>query len=525
MTIVNKLKIFALLTLFCQGALLLGTVIGLDAAREAQDTAQRQENYSRQLVEIKASAVSTIMLDPALAETREVFGAAERNIAELQKAILGVIRRPELRQELQGILGAWQAYDQASREILSLAASDAPAANARVVPLYNARFKPFQSALEKFIAVRIAEAGESRSGAERTFDRVFWSVVSLMATGVVIILAFVFSLSRSLQSSLRDILLKLEPLRRGDLRERLPVAGNDELARVAAGVNGVVEEMQAVLLQVHGGADAVMTASLQLSSVSRQVAEGSASQSDSAAATASTVEQLTVGVASISEAAEEVRALSLASLKDAEQGSRSIQQVQAEIGKVKLAVDAIAGQVMDFVRNTNSITGMAGQVREIADQTNLLALNAAIEAARAGEQGRGFAVVADEVRRLAERSSQSAGEIAAVTEVLHRQSALVECSIDEGLAALESSRSNVGSVGETLVKARESVREACAGVDQVAAAVSEQKAASVEIARNTEAIATLAEQNSAASTESSLASGQLEQLARSLKAAVSHFKV
>ncbi len=217
--------------------------------------------------------------------------------------------------------------------------------------------------------------------------------------------------------------------------------------------------------------------------------------------------------------------MSNASLQDALKGSSSVEELQVEVSKVKAAVDMIAEHVNEFVHNTNSITSMAQQVREIADQTNLLALNAAIEAARAGEQGRGFAVVADEVRKLAERSSQSAGEITSVTQLLHSQSDLVVRSISDGLGALGTSLECIDVVAETLQHASASVRKASLGVEDVASSVREQKTVSADIANRVEQIAQAAEGNSESSQAASTASSEVADLAVSLNSAISRFQV
>lgn len=525
MTVVNKLRLFAALTILILGGILVATVFGLDHAEKALETAQRRESYGRQLVEVKAAAVSTIMLDPALAETRQVFDSAEKSISSQETKILATIKRPEIRNELKGILDRWHQYDQESRVLITLAATDPSSANAKTIPLYNSHFKPFQESLEKFIDTRIAEAEENRRAATGTYNRVYWTVISLLIGGTLVIMGFVLFLSHTLNGSMRGILAQLEPLKQGNLMERLPDGGRDEFAQVARGVNVFVSEMQQIVRQVQDGTHALTDTSTQLAAAAQQVAMSSANQSDAASSTAATIEQLTVGVASVADTAEEVRQLSQASLHDAVKGSQSVVQVTAEIEKVKAAVDTIALHVNDFISKSNSITGMTSQVREIADQTNLLALNAAIEAARAGEQGRGFAVVADEVRKLAERSSQSAGEIASVTAELNAQSAQVVRSIEEGLDALGASRSFVHSVGETLEMASESVRKASHGVDQVAASVQEQKTASAEIARNVEAIAQSAEENDAASRETFAAAKQIEDMARNLKSAITRFRI
>ena len=525
MMIRRKLQVLALVTVIGLGMILLATIVGLNSMHEAETSAQRREGYSLMLVEIKASAISTIMLDPTIKETRDVFTDAEKTIDELQAKVTGIIRRPELRETFKQLISKWVAYDQASRQLIALAGSDPKSANDQLVPLYNAQFKPFQTGLEKFVADRLIEAKEGRVNAQSVATRTYWTMISLIVVVAVINIALVIALSLSLQNSLTGILRKIGVLRQGDLTERLPANGGDELSQIATGVNDFIAEMQGILKNVLGSASEVSTAAAQLSSTARQVASSSASQSDSAASTAAAIEQMSVSVASIADTTSEVRQFSNASIEDAQKGDKSISELQNELAKVQSGVDAIATHVREFVGSTNSIAGMTQQIREIADQTNLLALNAAIEAARAGEQGRGFAVVADEVRKLAERSSQSAGEIAAVTEGLKSKSVMVDRSVNDGIDSLAASLEFVKNLAQILSSTTCSVRKTSSGVDDVTASVQEQKAASASVAQNVEAIAQMAETNRSASHESSQASERLEQLAVSLKGLIERFKV
>jgi methyl-accepting chemotaxis protein len=195
-----------------------------------------------------------------------------------------------------------------------------------------------------------------------------------------------------------------------------------------------------------------------------------------------------------------------------------------EIHSVQEAVNQIAGSVKEFVDSTRAIASMTQLIKEIADQTNLLALNAAIEAARAGEQGRGFAVVADEVRKLAEKSAQSANEIDQVTNLLNQKSGHVEETVQEGLHSLQATQEHIERVSVVLTEAGEAVTRSSEGVNDIAASVGEQSQASADIAQHVEQIAHMSEENHAAVESNTRDIERLEQLAHELQALVGRFK-
>jgi methyl-accepting chemotaxis protein len=227
----------------------------------------------------------------------------------------------------------------------------------------------------------------------------------------------------------------------------------------------------------------------------------------------------------VSASAQEVKATSDSSLRNAEAGSRSVSRLRQEIERIEQSVQGISRATDQFVTNSQTITGLTGQVKEIANQTNLLALNAAIEAARAGEHGRGFAVVADEVRGLAEKSSKAAAEIDTITQGIGNESQNLKNAIQVSTDILTESRGTLETVAGLLQESAVVVGKEHQGIDDINHSLSEQKNAGHEIGRSLESIATATEQTSAAARNTAASAQNLRTISANLQASVNRFKV
>jgi methyl-accepting chemotaxis protein len=310
----------------------------------------------------------------------------------------------------------------------------------------------------------------------------------------------------------------------GDLTRRLEVRSNDEIGQASTAFNQMMEKFSGLVHQVGESASQVSSASRELSGGASEVARGSHEQYLKSTATTEAVERMVKSIVSVAESTEKVHGQSRESLERSNAGNQSMAKLIGEVGMVEATVREIADTVTNFVKSTEAISNITREVKDIADQTNLLALNAAIEAARAGEQGRGFAVVADEVRKLAEKSSASAGEIDNITRALAQQSDAVQASISRGLSHIESSQGSMESVVGVLGAASSSVTLVGVGLDTIAKATEEQRAISTEAFRNIEAISEMARKNNGAIEQTASAAQTLESLADTLQSTVGRFR-
>ncbi len=358
---------------------------------------------------------------------------------------------------------------------------------------------------------------------------VFSMKIMLAAIGISIpLLLFIYIFIRTFVTRpLRDMTHGLMDIAQGegDLTRRLTIRGQDEIGQASMMFNQVMEQFQNLIRHVGESAGQVSVASRQLAAHATQVADSSHLQSDKTASVTSAIEAMAANVNSVSETSGTVRQLSLDSLEHQHEGNESLSELVGEIDSVESAGKQIAQSVNAFVSSTAAISTMTRQVKDIAEQTNLLALNAAIEAARAGEQGRGFAVVADEVRKLAEKSAQAASQIDGVTQSITHQSLVVGTAIEDGLSHLSSSQDSLEKVAIVLSEASGVVAQVSEGLNSITSATEEQRITASEVSQHAEAIAGMADENSKAAEDAAREAQHLESLAESLQETVGRFKV
>lgn len=310
----------------------------------------------------------------------------------------------------------------------------------------------------------------------------------------------------------------------GDLAFAVNLRAGDSES-LLAGISGMQQKLREMVAQVRAASAQLGQTAAQFTGMTGEIKTSTEAQSEAASGSAAAVEQMSVSIRSVADSAAEVDRQSAESLAGTHEGNESLSRMIGEIGEVEQTVTEIAATAGAFIESTQAINRMTREVRDIADQTNLLALNAAIEAARAGEQGRGFAVVADEVRKLAEKSAVAAREIDQVTHALGEKSGEVEAAIGRGNASLAASQEYLEQVAEVLGMVGAKVLAAHQGMTAISVSVQEQTAASNDIAGNIERIARMAEENIAVVRRTVAEAQQLEALALALSELAGRFKV
>ena len=308
----------------------------------------------------------------------------------------------------------------------------------------------------------------------------------------------------------------------GDLSVEIPVANTDSTSLLAA-MKVMQSNLQKLIGEIQTDADMVASAAKKMTIAAEDVACSSNQQSASSLVIAAAMEQLTVSINLISDSANRAQTISGDSELLMNETSGVVSEAVNRIAKIATVVEQASQTVRTLGQESENVSKIVLVIKEVADQTNLLALNAAIEAARAGEQGRGFAVVADEVRKLAERTTQSTQEITTMISSMQSSARDAVTCIEDAVANVNEGVILTKRVGESVSQLGASSHEVKGVIIDVSSALREQNAASNEIARNVEQIAQTGERNSGAVGAVAKAATELQQLANSLTDSARHF--
>jgi methyl-accepting chemotaxis protein len=311
----------------------------------------------------------------------------------------------------------------------------------------------------------------------------------------------------------------------GDLTKRVPASGTDEIAVLGNYFNQFIEKLQKMIGKVAHVTDKVASASVELSATAEEISKGTDTLTSRASQTAAAVEEMNATVSQVAQNSGKAATLAQETVKTAKDGGSVVSDTISGMQQLSDAVSSSATIIAELGKSSDQIGEIVRVIEDIADQTNLLALNAAIEAARAGEQGRGFAVVADEVRKLAERTTKATKEIGDMIRQIQQDTRGAVESMQQGTVKVTSGVDLVNRTGKALARIVEMVSESADMIRQIAVASEEQSVATQQIANDIENVAKVTKESASGANESAKASHDLSQLATELQGIVGSFKL
>ncbi|WP_245537264.1 methyl-accepting chemotaxis protein [Thiocystis violascens] len=362
-------------------------------------------------------------------------------------------------------------------------------------------------------------------------DAAFWRNAAFMGafglTMLLVVVSLALLTARSVVVPVREAAQAMLDIANGegDLTRRLDTTGRDEVAEMAAGFNQFAGKTERMVIAVGGATGEIASASEELSAITQSSSAGMDRQRGETQQVATAVTEMSATIKEIAKNAEDAAAAAFAADGHARKGGETVNGVLAANRQLAHEVEQIAASIRRFSAESLSIGSVLDVIRGIAEQTNLLALNAAIEAARAGEQGRGFAVVADEVRILASRTQQSTSEI-------HRMIENLQGGAQEAVAAIHKGETITADTLEQASQAQEALEQIVQSIGtirdmntQIASAAEEQAVAAQEIDRSVVNISDLSEESARNSEHTAAASLELSRLSTELRMLVGQFKV
>ncbi|WP_083251450.1 methyl-accepting chemotaxis protein [Acidihalobacter yilgarnensis] len=466
-------------------------------------------------------------LKPARKVTETAIARFNAALARAEGAYRG---NPRALADLREVAKSWQVNSALKLRVIDLVeAGKTSEARDLLVQQETKTWRPIRIALQNLMKREQASFGQTRDGVIAQVDASFrlGALIGLVAAVVGLLLSVL--LGRSITRGLRAATRALSDIAEGegDLTRRLPedIGGRDEVAQLAASFNRFVGKVQALVAEVATSSQQIAGASERMSGITRMTYEGVQRQQRETEQVATAMNEMTTTVQVVARHASEAADATHEASREAGAGQAEVQRTVEVINTLASEVEKAGGVIKKLEADSVQIGTVLDVIRGIAEQTNLLALNAAIEAARAGEQGRGFAVVADEVRTLASRTQQSTEEIQGMIERLQAGARDAVTAMEGGQARAELSVDQAARAGASLGAITGAVTRINDMNLQIASAAEEQSHVAEEINRNVLTINEVAEISAEGAQQTASAGEELKGLASQLQRLVGRFRI
>lgn len=474
------------------------------------------------------------MKDVALAKNTDAMKAASKKVDEYEALtykeyevvtdrILGKEGEALIAETIQ-IFKEWKPIRD---EVIQLMEQDNREAAASITKQKGAQLV---ARLDKDMNALVDYANTKGTGffkkAQNKGDNAIFIMISIIIASAIIGIVLAYIIGRSIinpVNNLRNTILEIEE--NSDLTQRIEVTSSDEIGTTSVAFNNMLEKFEALIQQVFSSSSQLATAAEEVSAVAHDSAGNVEKQRTETDQVATAINEMTATVQEVAQNAQSASGAAASADNEAQSGKAVVNQTADTIAKLAAEVENAANVIHGVEQDSESIGSVLDVIKGIAEQTNLLALNAAIEAARAGEQGRGFAVVADEVRTLASRTQESTTEIEAMIAKLQSGSKqavqVMEQGKEQANKGTEMAREAAGSL-DAIARAVANINEMNT---QIAAAAEEQTTVSEEINKSVVNISQISEQTANGAEQTTSASTDLSRLANDLQNLVGQFKI